>query len=42
MQVGIINYGVGNIGSVICSVNNLGYNYKIIEKETDFTRHRKL
>ena len=42
MQVGIINYGVGNIGSVIGSVNNLGYNYKIIEKETDFETADKL
>ena len=31
MVIGIINYGVGNIGSVIGSINNLGFKYKVIE-----------
>ena len=36
MIIGIINYGVGNIGSVIGSINNLGFQYKVIENESEF------
>ena len=42
MIIGIINYGIGNIGSVIGSINNLGFKYKVIEKETEFDLIDKL
>ena len=38
MVIGIINYGVGNIGSVIGSINNLGFKYKVIENAEEFDR----
>jgi len=42
MIIGIINYGIGNIGSVIGSINKLGFKYKVIEKETEFDLIDKL
>ena len=36
MKVGIISYGIGNIGSIVGSINNLGINYQIIEEEKQF------
>ena len=36
-KVGIINYGMGNIVSVINSIKYLGINYKIIENEKQFS-----
>ena len=42
MKIGIINYGIGNIGSVAGSLNNLGSDYIIIKKENDFDLIDKL
>ena len=33
MKIGIISYGIGNLGSVLGCVNNLGVEYKIINKK---------
>ena len=41
MIIGIISYGIGNIGSV-GSLNNLGINYQIIEEEMQFDHIDKL
>ena len=35
MKIGIISYGIGNIGSH-GSLNNIGVNYQIIEEEIQF------
>ncbi len=42
MKVGIISYGVGNIGSVIGSINNLAIEYQIIKEEKEFDQIDKL
>ncbi len=42
MIIGIINYGIGNIGSVIGSINNLNIKYKVIENEREFEQIDKL
>ena len=42
MIIGIISYGIGNIGSVVGSLNNLGINYQIIEEEMQFDHIDKL
>ena len=42
MKIGIISYGIGNIGSVIGSLNNIGVNYQIIEEEMQFDDVDKL
>lgn len=42
MKIGIISYGIGNIGSVIGSLNNLNVSYQIIEKESQFDNIDKL
>jgi len=42
MKVGIISYGIGNIGSIVGSINNLGINYQIIEEEKQFNNIEKL
>lgn len=42
MKIGVINYGIGNIGSVIGSLNNLGVDYIVIEKEDHFDLIDKL
>ena len=42
MIIGIINYGIGNIGSVIGSINNLNIKYKVIENEQEFDQIDKL
>ncbi|MDC1053074.1 imidazole glycerol phosphate synthase subunit HisH [Candidatus Pelagibacter sp.] len=36
-KVGIINYGMGNIVSVINSIKYLGINYKVIENQKQFS-----
>ena len=36
MKIGIISYGIGNLGSVLGCVNNLGVEYKIIKQEDEF------
>ena len=42
MIIGIINYGIGNIGSVIGALNNLNIKYKVIENELEFDKVNKL
>ena len=42
MIIGIISYGIGNIESVVGSLNNLGINYQIIEEEMQFDHIDKL
>ena len=42
MNVGIINYGIGNINSVAGAIKNLGYKYQVIEKVTEFDQIDKL
>ena len=42
MIIGIINYGIGNIGSVIGPINNLNIKYKVIENEQEFDQIDKL
>lgn len=42
MNVGIINYGIGNISSVVGAIKNLGYEYHVIERVRDFDQIDKL
>ena len=42
MNIGIINYGVGNINSVVGAIKNLGYKYQVIEKVAEFDQTDKL
>ena len=42
MEVGIINYGSGNIGNVTRSLRALNVNYKIINKLSDFKNIDKI
>ena len=42
MKIGIINYGIGNISSVVGALNNIGADYKVIEKEYEFDYIDKL
>ena len=42
MKVGIISYGIGNIGSVVGSLNNLGVRHQIIKEEKEFDQIDKL
>ena len=42
MNIGILNYEAGNIYSVHNSIFNLGYNPKIINKNSDFKNIDKL
>ena len=42
MNIGIINYGISNINSVIGAIKNLGFEHLIIESINDFDRVNKL
>ena len=42
MKVGIISYGIGNVGSVIGCLNNLGVQYQIIKEKNEFNGVDKL
>ena len=42
MKIGIINYGIGNINSVVGALNNLGADYIVIEKQNEFDLIDKL
>ena len=42
MNVGIINYGIGNISSVVGAIKNLEYKHQVIEKVTEFDQIDKL
>ena len=42
MKIGIISYGIGNVGSVVGCINNLGAQYQIIKEENEFNGVDKL
>jgi imidazole glycerol-phosphate synthase subunit HisH len=41
-MIGIIDYGVGNIGSILNMLKKVGHKAEIVNKHSDFTTFRKL
>jgi glutamine amidotransferase len=42
MKIGIVNYGMGNIASVVNALSFVGFESELIEKPTDFNRFNKI
>ena len=42
MKIGIISYGIGNVGSVVGCINNIGVEYQVIKEKNEFNGIDKL
>ena len=42
MEVGIVNYGIGNIGSLVAALKRVGFYPQVIENKRDFVKANKV